>query len=84
MSTCLLKGTATTIPGQSGPESNINKGILQPPQNSGTGDSPPDAFYCHTQDTLIILRRINSTHFELQRQSILRETSIVSIKMQLI
>ena len=44
-----LTGTATS--GQSGSESNGNEGVIQFLQSSGTGASPSDAVYCHTQDT---------------------------------
>ena len=35
--------TGATTPGQSGPGSNGNEGVLHIPQGSRTGTSPPDA-----------------------------------------
>ena len=45
-----LSGAAT--PGQSGPGSDVNKGVLHIPQSSSiTGTSPSDCFVSYKQDT---------------------------------
>ena len=43
--------TSSTTPGESGPESNGNKGVLYIPQSSRIGASPLDAVCYHIQDT---------------------------------
>ena len=43
--------TGAITPGQSGPGSNGNEGVLQISQSSGTGASLLDADLSHTQDT---------------------------------
>ena len=46
--------TATTTPGQNGPESNDNEGVHHIPQSSRTGLSPSDAVLCYIHNTLCV------------------------------
>ena len=43
--------TGTTKPGQSGPESNANEGVIDTTQRSGTWATPSNAILCRIQDT---------------------------------